>query len=70
MAAAMKIGITSCPIDGDPGDIPGTALPLHYITERLPRCGADNVILLIDACRSTGDRSRHGLGWAKNRNPA
>jgi formylglycine-generating enzyme required for sulfatase activity/uncharacterized caspase-like protein len=57
------------PIDGDPGDIPGTALPLHYITERLQRCGADNVILLIDACRSTRDSSRHGLGVGQEPQP-
>ena len=49
------------PLDGDPGDVSSTAIPLHYVTERLRRCGADNVILLIDACRSASGR-RDGVG--------
>jgi uncharacterized caspase-like protein len=49
------------PIDADPGDISATAIPLNYVTERLQRCGADNVILLLDACRS-GVGKRDGLG--------
>jgi formylglycine-generating enzyme required for sulfatase activity/uncharacterized caspase-like protein len=49
------------PIDGDPGDIGNSAISLHYITERLRRCGADNVVLLIDACRGASGR-RDGLG--------
>lgn len=57
------------PIDGDPGDIPNTALPLHYVTERLQRCGADNIILFIDACRSQGDRPRNGLGIGEDSPP-
>ena len=56
------------PIDGDPGDIASTAIPLHYVTERLQRCGADNVILLIDACRSSSGR-RDGLGIGQERQP-
>ena len=56
------------PIDGDPGDIASTAIPLHYVTERLQRCGADNVILLIDACRSSSGR-RDGLGIGQERHP-
>jgi formylglycine-generating enzyme required for sulfatase activity/uncharacterized caspase-like protein len=56
------------PIDGDPGDIESTAIPLHYVTERLQRCGADNVILLIDACRSDSGR-RDGLGIGQERHP-
>lgn len=47
------------PLDADPGDIESTAIPLNYVTERLRRSGADNVILLVDACRS---RTRAGLG--------
>jgi|GEM_PF-1305637 len=49
------------PLDGDPGDVSSTAIPLHYVTERLRRCGADTVILLIDACRSPSGR-RDGVG--------
>jgi formylglycine-generating enzyme required for sulfatase activity/uncharacterized caspase-like protein len=47
------------PLDADPGDVERTAIPINYVTERLRRCGADNVVLLIDACRSA---SRAGLG--------
>jgi len=50
------------PIDGDPGDVEDTAIPIHYVTERLRRCGADNVIMLMDACRSQGRRSGLGIG--------
>jgi formylglycine-generating enzyme required for sulfatase activity/uncharacterized caspase-like protein len=56
------------PIDGDPGDVASTAVPLHYVTERLQRCGADNVILLIDACRDSSGR-RGGLGVGQERQP-
>ena len=48
------------PFDGDPGDISASGLSLYYVTERLRRCGADNVVLLIDACRSQGRRDGAG----------
>ncbi|MBD1853177.1 SUMF1/EgtB/PvdO family nonheme iron enzyme [Cyanobacteria bacterium FACHB-502] len=50
------------PMDVDPGNIEGTAIPINYVTERLRRCGADNVILLLDACRNEGDRDGEGIG--------
>lgn len=50
------------PMDVDPGDIERTAIPINYVTERLRRCGADNVILLLDACRNEGDRDGEGIG--------
>ena len=50
------------PIDADPGDVEGTAIPLNYFTERLRRCGSDNVVMLIDACRSQGRRVGVGVG--------
>lgn len=50
------------PLDADPGDIDDTAIPLSYVAERLSRCGADNVVLLIDACRSQGRRDGLGIG--------
>ncbi|HEY9881189.1 MAG TPA: GUN4 domain-containing protein [Leptolyngbyaceae cyanobacterium] len=37
-------------------------LPVSYVRERLSRCGADNVILLLDACRSEGSRGGMGIG--------
>jgi formylglycine-generating enzyme required for sulfatase activity/uncharacterized caspase-like protein len=54
------------PIDGDRGDLEQSAISIHYISERLRRSGADNVILLIDACRSfEGKRDGFGIGTEK-----
>ncbi|MFM7426424.1 MAG: SUMF1/EgtB/PvdO family nonheme iron enzyme [Elainella sp.] len=53
------------PQDADPGDVEGSAIALNYVTERLRRSGADNVILLIDACRNTGQRDGTGFGQEK-----
>jgi len=50
------------PIDADPGNVEETAIPVGYVTERLRRCGADNVILLLDACRNEGARDGQGIG--------
>jgi formylglycine-generating enzyme required for sulfatase activity len=50
------------PIDVDPGNLDRTAISLNYITERLRRCGADNVILFLDACRNEGARDGEGIG--------
>ena len=49
------------PIDGNSRTVPNLAIPIRDITDRLRRSGADNVVLFIDACRSTGERSA-GLG--------
>lgn len=54
------------PIDADPGDVEGTGIALQYVTERLRRSGADNVVLLIDACRSCG-RQRDGTGFGQEK---
>ncbi len=48
--------------DSDPGDVESTALSVNFVTERLRRCGADNVVLFLDACRNEGDRSGLGIG--------
>ncbi|NES91609.1 caspase family protein, partial [Okeania sp. SIO2B9] len=50
------------PADADPhpDGVEDTAISLYFVTERLRRCGADNVILLLDACRS--QESSKGLG--------
>ncbi|BBD62847.1 hypothetical protein NIES2109_56970 (plasmid) [Nostoc sp. HK-01] len=48
-------------LDSDPTDHT-TAISVDYVTQRLRRCGADNVVLLIDACRDEGDRSGLGVG--------
>jgi len=49
--------------DSDPGDIEHTAISINYVTERLRRCGADNVVLILDACRSQGSKSGEGIGY-------
>ncbi len=48
--------------DSDPGDIEHTAIAVSYITERLQRWDADNVVLFLDACRNDGSRSGLGIG--------
>ena len=50
------------PSDGDPKDIENTAIPINLVTERLRRCGADNVVLMLDACRNLATRSGEGIG--------
>ncbi len=50
------------PCDGDPEDIENTAIAINYVTERLRRCGADNVVLILDACRSLATRGGEGIG--------
>ncbi|AFZ02731.1 GUN4 domain-containing protein [Calothrix sp. PCC 6303] len=49
------------PSDGNPEDVVDTAIPINFISERLRRCGADNVVLILDACRNQGTRGE-GLG--------
>ncbi len=49
------------PSDGNPRSIPDLAIPISSVTERLRRSGADNVVMLIDACRGDGVKSA-GLG--------
>ena len=39
-----------------------TGLRVNYVRERICRCGADNIILILDACRSQGSRDGSGLG--------
>ncbi|NEQ70369.1 MAG: hypothetical protein F6K21_33730 [Symploca sp. SIO2D2] len=48
------------PCDVNPRAVEATAISINYIIERLRRCGADNVVLLLDACRNEGSKS--GLG--------
>ena len=56
------------PIDADPGDDSekSTWIPLRYITDRLRRSGADNIVMLIDACRS-GDGRRDSSGFGQEK---
>ncbi|MBE8992395.1 caspase family protein [Nostoc sp. LEGE 12450] len=49
-------------LDSSSKAVERTAISVDYVTQRLRRCGADNVVLLIDACRDEGDRSGLGVG--------
>lgn len=44
------------PIDGDPGNVERTGIAIRDVADRLRRSGADNVVLLLDACRGEDDR--------------
>jgi uncharacterized caspase-like protein len=48
--------------DSNPRDIEHTGIRIDFLTERLRRCGADNVILILDACRDRGSKSGEGIG--------
>jgi len=49
-------------LDSNPGSVQSTAISVNYVTERLRRCGADNVVLFLDACRNEGSRDGLGIG--------
>ncbi|HEY9628025.1 MAG TPA: SUMF1/EgtB/PvdO family nonheme iron enzyme [Coleofasciculaceae cyanobacterium] len=50
------------PIDADPGDIGGSGIATQDISDRLSRCGADNVVLVLDACRNQGGKALSSMG--------
>ncbi|MCC5601808.1 SUMF1/EgtB/PvdO family nonheme iron enzyme [Nostoc favosum] len=50
------------PCDGDPEDIENTAIAINFVSERLRRCGADNIVLILDACRNEGKKTGEGIG--------
>jgi formylglycine-generating enzyme required for sulfatase activity len=50
------------PQDGDPGNLEETALRISNLTAYLRNSGADNTVMLLDACRSQGRRQGVGLG--------
>ncbi len=52
--------------DSDPGDVEHTAISVEYVTQRLRRSGADNVVLFLDACREKGGRGGLGIGEEKH----
>ncbi len=49
------------PSDGNPRSMPALGIAISDVTERLRRSGADNVVMLIDACRSDGAKNA-GMG--------
>ncbi len=50
------------PIDANSRNVEVSGIEVNYIRERLTLCGADNVILVIDACRIKGARDGMGIG--------
>lgn len=50
------------PLDGDPEDIENTGISTNTITNYLRSCGADNAVMILDACRSGGKKSGEGIG--------
>jgi uncharacterized caspase-like protein len=50
------------PSGANPREIDRTGIQVSYVRDRLCRCGADNVILILDACRNEGSRDGQGIG--------
>src|SRR5271165_1579697 len=46
------------PIDGLPARVVDTGIPVQFITEKLSRSGAGNVVLVLDGCRDVGGGGR------------
>ncbi|MBD1847601.1 GUN4 domain-containing protein [Cyanobacteria bacterium FACHB-63] len=50
------------PLDGDPEDVENTGISTNTITNYLRSCGADNTVMILDACRSGGKKAGEGIG--------
>jgi uncharacterized caspase-like protein len=50
------------PLDADPEDIENTGISTNIITNYLRSCGADNTVMILDACRNGGKKSCVGIG--------
>jgi formylglycine-generating enzyme required for sulfatase activity len=54
------------PMEASPRSVAETGIRVSYVVEQLRQCGADNVVLLLDACRdegrSTGAKGAAGVG--------
>ena len=50
------------PIDGDPDDVSESGISTAQVSEWLRGCGADNVVMVLDACRSGGMKDGKGIG--------
>lgn len=48
------------PIDASDREIEDTGIQVNYVRERLSGCGSDNIILILDACRSEGSSTATG----------
>ena len=51
------------PADGHQ-NIKRSAISVEYVIQQIQKCGADNIVLILDACRDEGDSSRgvEGIG--------
>jgi uncharacterized caspase-like protein len=49
--------------NSNPRDLEYTAIRIDFLIERLRGCGADNVILILDACRDEGSKSGEGISY-------
>ncbi len=54
------------PIDGDPDDVAESGISTAQVSEWLRGCGADNVVMILDACRSGGRKDGKGIGDETN----
>ncbi|MEM9272303.1 MAG: caspase family protein [Cyanobacteria bacterium P01_F01_bin.143] len=52
-------------VDPHPDELESSAIALAYVTERLRRCGADNIVLILDACRDESGSKGLGIGEEK-----
>ena len=45
-------------------NIKRSAISVEYVIQQIQKCGADNIVLILDACRDEGDSSRgiEGIG--------
>ncbi|MGB5709566.1 MAG: SUMF1/EgtB/PvdO family nonheme iron enzyme, partial [Waterburya sp.] len=55
------------PYGGNPRLIRDTTIALSTVTQRVRRSGADNVVLLLDACRNENDLGNRSVGWQKQK---
>ena len=55
------------PCEGNPRLIKDTTIALSYVAQRMRRSGADNVILLLDACRNENELGNRSAGWQKQK---
>ena len=51
------------PSDGYLGGVTSSIISVDYITQCLRRSGADNIILVLDSCRSEYNLGNRGVGW-------
>jgi uncharacterized caspase-like protein len=49
------------PCDAFPENIQKSGIAVNYIIQRLKRCGADNIVLILDACREQGNDSSKSI---------